>query len=67
MTISFVIAGHVEGDAVVHGTGQHGEILEAVLKGKPDQAAEAMRDHLTKFSSGLIDLEKQYRSRMNIK
>ena len=67
ITKEIIIAGHRNGDAVVHGTGQHGEILEAVIKGNPEEAEKAMRDHLTKFSNGLIDLEKYYRSRMNIR
>jgi GntR family transcriptional regulator, transcriptional repressor for pyruvate dehydrogenase complex len=67
ITKEIVVAGYRKGDAVVHGTGQHNEILEAVLGRKPDRAAEAMRDHLTKFSQGLIGLEKEYRKRMNIK
>lgn len=61
-----VIAGHRNGDPVAHGTDQHGKILDAVLEGKPDEAAKAMRNHLTKFSNNLIGLEKQYRSRMKI-
>lgn len=67
ITKEIVVAGYRKGDTVVHGTGQHGEVLKAVLEGKPDKAAKAMKDHLTKFSKGLIGLEKQYRRRMNIK
>jgi GntR family transcriptional repressor for pyruvate dehydrogenase complex len=67
ITKEIVIAGHRNGDAVVHGIGQHGEILEAVLQGDPEKAEKAMTDHLTKFSNGLIDLEKYYRNRMSMK
>lgn len=67
ITKEIVVAGYRKGDTVVHGTGQHNEILEAVLAHEPDRAAKAMRRHLTKFSKGLVSLEKQYRKRMNIK
>lgn len=67
ITQEIVVAGYRKGDAVVHGTGQHDEVLKAVLERKPNAAAKAMRDHLLKFSKGLVGLEKQYRKRMNIK
>jgi GntR family transcriptional repressor for pyruvate dehydrogenase complex len=67
ITKEIVVAGYRKGDAVVHGTGQHHEILDAVLAHEPEKASRAMQDHLTKFSNGLIGLEKQYRKRMNIK
>lgn len=67
ITKEIVIAGHRNGDAVVHGTGQHYEILEAVMEGKSEKAAKAMQDHLIKFSNGLIDQEKYFRSRMSIR
>jgi DNA-binding GntR family transcriptional regulator len=52
---------------VVHGTGQHNEILEEVIAGNPDNASDAMKDHLEKYFNGLIEMEKKYRDRMKIK
>ena len=67
ITQEIIVAGYREGDMIVHGTGQHNEILEAVLAGNPDKASDAMRDHLEKYSSGLIEIEKKYRDRIKIK
>jgi DNA-binding FadR family transcriptional regulator len=58
------IAGHRKGDAIVHGTGQHAHIVKAVIEGMFDKAAKAMRDHLKKFSNGLVELDKKYRQRI---
>ncbi|MGD9157317.1 MAG: GntR family transcriptional regulator [Desulfobacteraceae bacterium] len=66
ITQEIVVAGYREGDMIVHGTGQHGAILEAVLNGKPEAAAEAMRTHLTKYSNRLIEIEKKYRERISL-
>lgn len=62
-----VVAGYREGDMVIHGTGQHGHILKAVLEGKPGEAAKAMRDHLEKWSTDLVELEKKFRDRIILK
>ena len=59
-----VVAGHREGDPIVHGTGQHTKVLNAILEGRSDDAAEAMREHLIKYSARLVELEKKYRERM---
>lgn len=67
ITKEIVVAGYRQGDMVVHGMDQHDYVLKAVLAGKSDKAAEAMRDHLIKYSNGLIELEKKYRERMSIK
>ena len=61
-----VVAGHREGDPIVHGTGQHTKIINAILEGKPDEAAEAMREHLIKYSARLVELEKKYRERIKL-
>ena len=58
------MAGHRGGDTVVHGLDQHNKILKAVMDGKPEKAAKAMRDHLIKFSTGIIEIEKKYRDRI---
>jgi GntR family transcriptional repressor for pyruvate dehydrogenase complex len=60
-----VVASYREGDTIVHGTGQHVHVLKAVLEGKPDEAAKAMHDHLIKYSSRFIELEKYYRDRIS--
>ena len=64
ITKEIVVAGYRGGDAVVHGLDQHNTILKAVISGKPDKAARAMRDHLIKFSTGIIEIEKKYRDRI---
>jgi DNA-binding FadR family transcriptional regulator len=66
ITREIVVACYREGDTVVHGTGQHNHILKAVMEGKPDKAAKAMRDHLMKWSNRLLELEKKYRERISI-
>ena len=64
ITKEIVVAGYRGGDTVVHGLDQHNTILKAVTSGKPDKAAKAMRDHLIKFSTGIIEIEKKYRDRI---
>ncbi len=64
ITKEIVVAGHRGGDTVVHGLDQHNTILKAVIDGKPDKAEKAMRDHLMKFSTGIIEIEKEYRDRI---
>jgi GntR family transcriptional regulator, transcriptional repressor for pyruvate dehydrogenase complex len=66
ITHEIVVAGYREGDMIVHGTGQHDAILEAVLKGNPEKAAEEMEEHLTKYSSRTIEIEKKYRERISL-
>ncbi|MFC1838386.1 FadR/GntR family transcriptional regulator [Thermodesulfobacteriota bacterium] len=66
ITKEIVAVCYREGDTVVHGTEQHNYILKAVEEGKPDEAEKAMRDHLIKYSSLLVDLEKQYRERIKL-
>ena len=67
ITREIVVAGHRGGDTVVHGLEQHNEILNAVIEGKPEEASMAMIDHLTKFSTGILEIEKDYRDRINLK
>jgi GntR family transcriptional regulator, transcriptional repressor for pyruvate dehydrogenase complex len=64
ITHEIIVAGYREGDMVVHGIGQHNEILDAVLAHDPDRASDAMRRHLEKYSSRLIEIEKEYRDRI---
>ena len=64
ITKEITVAGYRKGDAIVHGTGQHAHIVEAVVEGKPNKAAKAMKDHLKKFSDGLVELDKKYRQRL---
>jgi GntR family transcriptional repressor for pyruvate dehydrogenase complex len=67
ITREIVVAGYRGGDTVVHGLDQHNDILNAVMEGKPEEASIAMQDHLTKFSSGIIEIEKEYRDRISLK
>ena len=66
ITREIVVAGYRGGDTVVHGLKQHNQILKAVIDGEPDKAAKVMLDHLTKFSSGIIEIEKKYRDRIKL-
>ena len=50
----------------IHPPGLHGPIVEAVLAGDPDAAAEAMREHAGVFYDNLVKLEKDYRERAEI-
>jgi len=50
----------------IHPPGLHGPIVEAVLAGNPDAAAEAMREHAGVFYDNLVKLEKDYRERAEI-
>ena len=47
----------------IHPPGLHRPIIEAVLAGDPEAAAETMRDHAVLFYKNLINLEKNYRKR----
>lgn len=64
ITKEIVVAGHRGGDTIVHGLHKHNDILKAVIDGKPEKAADAMRGHLTQFSNGIIEIEKKYRDRI---
>ena len=38
----------------------------SILEGRPDEAAEAMREHLIKYSARLVELEKKYKERIQL-
>jgi GntR family transcriptional repressor for pyruvate dehydrogenase complex len=48
----------------LHPAGMHRPIVEAVLAGKPDEAAEAMRLHAIEFGEIMIEMEKRFRQNM---
>jgi len=50
----------------IHPPGLHGPIVEAVLSGDPEGAADAMRNHARVFYDNLVKLEKDYRERAEI-
>jgi DNA-binding FadR family transcriptional regulator len=50
----------------IHPPGVHGPLVEAVLSGDPEAAAEAMRNHAIAFYDNLIKLEKVYRERKDL-
>jgi GntR family transcriptional repressor for pyruvate dehydrogenase complex len=50
----------------IHPPGLHGPIVEAVLSGDPEAAAEAMKNHAIVFCNNLVKLEKDYRERTEI-
>ena len=44
----------------IHPAGMHRPVVEAVLKGKPEEAAEAMRFHAMEFGKILIERERSF-------
>jgi GntR family transcriptional regulator, transcriptional repressor for pyruvate dehydrogenase complex len=50
----------------IHPPGLHGPVIEAVLSGDPEAAAEAMKNHAIIFYDNLVRLEKDYRERARI-
>jgi DNA-binding FadR family transcriptional regulator len=50
----------------IHPPGVHGPLVEAVLSGDPEAAAEAMRNHAIVFYDNLIKLERAYRERKDL-
>jgi DNA-binding FadR family transcriptional regulator len=51
----------------IHPPGLHGPVVEAVLAGEPDAAADAMKKHSMTFYQNLVNLEKAYRERVGLK
>jgi GntR family transcriptional repressor for pyruvate dehydrogenase complex len=47
----------------IHPPGLHRPIVEAVLAGDPEAAAEAMKNHAVVFYKNLMKLEKDYRKK----
>lgn len=45
----------------MHPAGMHRPIVEAVIAGKPDEAAEAMRRHALEFGEVMIEMERAHR------
>lgn len=50
---------------IIHPPGSHRYIVEAVLAGDPEAAAEAMKKHAAIFYEHLTNLEKAYRTRID--
>jgi len=50
----------------IHPPGSHRPIVEAVLAGDPELAAETMRIHAEEFYDNLMNLEKEYRERIDL-
>jgi DNA-binding GntR family transcriptional regulator len=50
----------------IHGTDQHDQIVEMVIKGNPDGAAKAMKNHLLRFADAFVALDKKYREKISI-
>lgn len=47
----------------IHPAGMHRPVVEAVLKGKAEEAAEAMRFHAMEFGKILIERERSFREK----
>ena len=45
----------------MHPAGMHRPIVEAVIAGKPDESAEAMRRHALEFGEVMIEMERAHR------
>ena len=52
---------------IIHPPGLHRPVVDAVLEGDPEAAAEAMRNHALIFYENLINLEKSYRQKVVLK
>ena len=50
----------------MHPSGMHRPIVEAIINGKPDEAAEAMRRHAVEFGETMIRMEKAYRKELGL-
>jgi GntR family transcriptional repressor for pyruvate dehydrogenase complex len=48
----------------MHPAGMHRPIVEAVIAGKPDESAEAMRRHAMEFGKTMIEMEKAHREHL---
>jgi len=62
VTAEVVLVVDPDHDAL-HGPGEHISIVEAVISGDGDGAAEAMADHLKRFADSLVAMERVYRQR----
>ncbi len=51
----------------LHNSGEHRHIVEAVVKGDPDEAYTAMEHHLSTFTHKLLKMEKSYRNRTKMR
>jgi DNA-binding FadR family transcriptional regulator len=51
----------------IHPPGSHRFVVEAVLNGDPEGAAEAMRNHATGFYENLVKLEHDYRKQAEMR
>jgi len=50
----------------LHNPGEHGAIIDAVIKGDPERASREMEQHLKRFSDSLIQMEKIYRKKFTL-
>lgn len=48
----------------IHGPGEHKKVIEAVLNGQTDEAADAMAEHLDIFCDRLTKMEKIFREKI---
>lgn len=48
---------------LIHGPGEHQAVIQAVISGDEERAAQEMAQHLKQFSQNLIEMEKTYRQR----
>ena len=51
---------------IIHDAGEHRQIVDAVLQGDGDRAAEAMRRHIANVGEKLAGLEDAYRRRKGL-
>jgi GntR family transcriptional regulator, transcriptional repressor for pyruvate dehydrogenase complex len=63
VTRQVVSAVHQSSESL-HPAGMHRPVVEAVIAGRPNQAAEAMRIHAIEFGEIMIEMEKKFRQNM---
>ena len=47
----------------LHGPGEHGQVIKAVMEGRVSEAASAMSEHLETFCERLVKMEEVYRKK----
>ena len=50
----------------MHPAGMHRPVVQAIINGRPDEAAETMRKHAVEFGETMIQMEKAYRKEMGL-
>ncbi len=65
LTAEVILAVEPDHEAL-HNPGEHGAIVDAVIKGDQERASREMERHLKRISDGLIEMEKIYRKKFTL-